>query len=204
MNRFAALSAALLLAACQEAPARGAAAAESRPTAPVVTPVDSVIPIPVALARFRVDIPQALEGLHGGAPSRDSLVSALVGALARRDAPALEALTVGRAEYAYLYYPTTRISKPPYELPPGLAWFRLQEADRKGALRALRTLGGPGLRLLGYSCDGSPADEGENRVWSGCMVDLRKPDGSETRVRLFGAILERAGRFKVLSFENDF
>jgi hypothetical protein len=109
-----------------------------------------------------------------------------------------------RAEYAWLYYPTTLISRPPYELPPALAWFQLQETNRKGALRLLRAFGGRRLELRDHSCAAAPAVEGENRIWTGCTITLAADGGEPTSQRLFAAILERDGRFIFLSFHNDF
>jgi hypothetical protein len=166
--------------------------------------VDSIIPMGEALARFRQGLEEPT-GLGGGADTRDELVSKIVRALEARDTMAFEDLSVSRAEWAWLYFPTNVLSKPPYELPPALAWFQLQEANRKGVLRALRELGGRDLHYRGYRCSPEPAVEGDNRIWTGCVVTLRgNDDGDAVAMKLFSAILERDGRFAVLSYDNDF
>ena len=164
--------------------------------------VDSVIPIPEALDRFRADLEEPT-GLHGPT-SRDSLVRVMIEALRRSDTLAFERMAVNRAEWAWLYYPTTPISKPPYELPPALAWFQLQEGNRKGVLRALREFGGRTLRYDGYECPAVPTTEGENRIWTGCTVTLGRDGEAPVTFRLFASIVERGGHFAFLSYANDF
>ena len=165
--------------------------------------IDSVLPIDVVLDRFREDLPQP-EGLRGGADDRDTLVHLIIDALRTSDTTAFARLAVSRAEWAWLYYPTNVLARPPYELPPALAWFQLQEGNRKGVLRALRELGGHTLDYRGYRCDAEPVREGENHLWTGCTVTLGRDGAEPVTLRLFSSILERDGRFAVLSYANDF
>jgi len=164
--------------------------------------VDSVIPIPVALERFRQDLREPA-GLHGP-ENRDALVSQVVDALRNSDTLAFERLAVNRAEWAWLYYPTNQLAEPPYELPPALAWFQLQETNRTGVFRALREFGGRPLRFDGYECAAEPTVEGENRIWTRCTVMLTFDGEAPISIRLFSAILERGGHFAILSYANDF
>jgi len=164
--------------------------------------VDSVIPIDVALERFRKDLTKP-DGLGGGAGHRDTLVRRVIDALQANDTLAFERLAVNRAEWAWLFYPTNVLAKPPYELPPALAWFQLQGGNRKGVLRALRELGGHKLDYRGYRCNPEPTVEGQNRIWIGCTVTLGRDGGAPVAIQLFSAILERDGRFAVLSYAND-
>jgi hypothetical protein len=165
--------------------------------------IDSVLPMDVMLARFRKDLPEPT-ALHGALESRDTLVRRVVSALEANDTLAFAQLAVNAAEWAWLFFPTDLLSRPPYELPPGLAWFQLQETNRQGVFRALRTFGGQQLEYRGYECAEQPTVEGQNRIWIGCRVLLAR-DGAETApVRLFSAILERGNRFLVLSYANDF
>jgi hypothetical protein len=201
-GRTGLLFAAALLssAGCRKDSPPSAAAAQPPASTGVV---DSVIPIDVALSRFRAGLAKP-ERLHSNVMSRDELVRRVVVALSTGDTTAVEQVALNRAEYAWLYYPSTTIAKPPYELPPGLAWFQLQEKNRKGALRALRELGGHRVKLLGYQCGTQPVLEGDNRLWTRCTVRMTRDGAAPVSVRLFGAIIERGGRFEVLSYENDF
>jgi hypothetical protein len=165
--------------------------------------IDSVLPMDVMLTRFRQDLPRPAE-LHGGLENRDSLVARVIAALEASDTVAFERLAVNRGEWAWLYFPTDVLARPPYELPPSLAWFQLQEANRQGVLRALRELGGHRLDYRGYQCDAEPTIEDANRIWTGCIVTLARDGATAAPLRLFSAILEREGRFLVLSYANDF
>ena len=167
------------------------------------TVVDSVLPMPVMLERFRADIPVAPDSLRNGASSPEALVGEVLRRVEASDTLGLERLAVDRAEFAYLYYESSPLSRPPYELPPAVMWFRQQQENRIGALRLLRELGGRPLGPWVLVCEEAPVTQGENRVWSGCRVRVG-PGESSRDLRLFGAILERDGRFKVLSFGNDY
>ena len=190
-----ALSALVALAACGERPATDTGQAVH---------IDSVFPIEEEIRRFRADLPGAPAGLEAGAStSRDALVARFVKAIETLDTAAVREMVMSRAEFAYLYYPFTRFAKPPQELSPALVWFQIRQNSEKGIGRAFRTFGGRGLGFAGYRCPEPPAIEEVNRLWEGCVLRLRGPDGSESETRLFGTILERDGRFKFLSYAND-
>ena len=197
---------ALLLVACGRSGPETAEAMAAAPSAqPDAAPirVDSILPMDVALERFRADLREPTR-LTSGAGTRDALVRDVIVALAASDTAALARLAVDRAEWAWLYFPTSPVAKPPYELPPGLAWMQLREGSRKGALRALRELGGHRLDLRDYTCAEAPRAEGDNRLWTGCRVTLSRDGAEAVTLSLFGAILERDGHFAILSFTNDF
>lgn len=198
-----AVGALLAASACKDRPESAAAAAPAAPETSSPGVVDSVFPMPVMLERFRQGLVEATR-LEHGTTSRDALVGDVVAALQASDTARFEALAVNVAEFAWLYFPTTSIAKPPYELPPALAWFRLQEGNRKGVFRALRELGGHRLELKSYRCGEEPAVEGTNRIWTGCALTLARDGAAPVSVRLFDSILERDGRFAILSYANDF
>jgi hypothetical protein len=165
--------------------------------------VDSVVPIPVALERFRADLGPPPARLTGGMESAEAVARAIVGLVEAEDTLGFEAIALDRAEFAYLYYESSPLSRAPYELPPALMWFQLQQGNRTAVLRLLRELGGKRLDFEALACDPTPTDLGANLLWGGCRVRLRV-DGDPRELRLFGALLERDGALKVLSFANDF
>jgi hypothetical protein len=173
-------------------PARGAAASAH---------VDSLLPRDEELRRFRLDLSEPL-ALSGGARSRDALVQAYVRALEASDTATLAALTITRAEFAYLYYPTTPQARPPYDLSPGLLWFMLQQGSHSGLVHALEERGGRSLGFLGVRCDSTPSREGLNTVWGPCLIRRLQAEGDTVEERLFGLIVGRAGRYKLLSLAN--
>lgn len=199
---LALLAAAALAAACSpgapDAPAQA-------PADTIRTIVDSIFPIEEEIRRFR----STLEGdpptaLSGGSASRDGLVERFVTALEEADTAAFRDMLLTRAEFAYLYYPHTRFVRPPYELSPALLWFQMENGTSRGFHRMMQRMAGRPTHAAGYSCPGAPLEEGPNRIWEECVVQLRPPDGEGQDFRLFGSILEHGGVYKFVSYTNGF
>jgi hypothetical protein len=163
--------------------------------------VDSIVPRAEALRRFQEGLPRP-DSLQGGAPSRDSLVHQFVRALERQDTTALRALLLNKAEFAYLYYPTSAQGLPPYDLSPGLMWFMTEGRSEKGIRHALEQFGGRPLQSTGYVCASKPAIEGENRLWGPCEIRRVQAPGDTVTDRMFGLVIERGGRWKFVSYAN--
>lgn len=193
--------AASVAAGCDRAAEAGARPAKV--VAAPVTKIDSILPPGEPLRRFQAELPVVTE-LADAPRGRDKLVSEFVGALERADTDALAKLLVSKAEYAFLYYPSSVYSRKPYELPPDVAWLLSEQNSQKGATRLLRRLSGRDLHFDRYAC-GASAREQENVFWRDCELSYVDP-ASSVRVtrRLFGAIMLREGRYKFLSYANDF
>lgn len=165
--------------------------------------MDSVLPGAEALERFQRGLPRVSK-LEGAAPSRDDLVRHFIAALESGDSAELARLHVSRAEYAFLYYPTSVYTRKPYELSPDIAWLLSEQNSRKGRDRILRRLAGKRLALRGYEC-GPAVREGKNQFWRSCRVEYTDPTaGQRVTKKLFGPIIEREGSYKLLSYSNDF
>jgi hypothetical protein len=165
------------------------------------TTVDTVVPIDTALARFRQGLEEPAE-LEPAAMSLDDLIGRVVGGLERNDTAGLAALAITRSEFAYLYYPTVPEARPPYELAPGLFWFMIEGNSTRGLRTALAERGGAPLQYVGYRCTGEPRHQGENTIWPLCVVRRLQAPGDTVEERLFGPILQRGGRFKLVTFAN--
>jgi len=155
-----------------------------------------------SLRRFRETL-FSVDSLAPTFESREKVAGAFVAAIAANDGRGVIRTLMTRAEFAWLYYPGNPISRPPYELPAGIAWFELEGNSLAGVRRALATYGGRPVVFRDLECSGTPVLQGANRLWNGCIVLLGQEDGSDTAVRMFGSILERHGRFKLLSAAND-
>ena len=195
VRRARAAAALALLAGCD----RPAAAPSGAPAGPKV--IGELVPIDEQLRQFQAGVAR-VDTLSGGAPAREALVRRFVAALEARDTAALRAMHLSRAEYAYLYYPTAAVARPPQQLDPETAWLLLTLESDKGVRRAIARLGGRPLGYTGHACAESPAAEGENRLWQGCAVRWRAPGGAPDSLSLFGPVLERGGRFKFVSYRN--
>jgi hypothetical protein len=153
------------------------------------------------LRTFRATLGAPAETLVGGSLSADALVHRWVRAVQAADTVELRRMAVTPAEFAYLYYPSSPIARPPYDLSPELMWLQLESNSGKGLRDVLRKRGGEALHVLAFECD-APEAQGPNRVHAGCRVLRRGAQGDTTAERLFGAILERDDRFKFLSYSS--
>jgi hypothetical protein len=166
--------------------------------------IDSILPIQEQLRRFRADLPDTLRDFEGGESSRDALVRSFARSLEVSDTAALLRLTISRAEFAWLVYPDSPLSERPYQQAPDVAWMRHAAASGAGLGRLLDRLGGMELRLQSWSCLDEPGEEGANTVWRDCGVRFGTTQVRQQTLRLFSSIIERNGRFKILSYANDF
>jgi hypothetical protein len=156
-----------------------------------------------ALAAFRAGL-NAPDSLRGGAPTRDALIARFMQAVEGADTTAIRAMVLDRAEFAYLYYPTSPYTKSPTVQEAPLAWFLLVQNSQIGITRVFNRMAGSPEQYAGHRCDPEPSMEGANRFWRACVVDLRTDRGELETRRLFGSIIEREGRFKFFSYANDF
>ena len=182
-----------LLAACPPAD-RAAVRAEEA--------VDSARSREEALAQFRTGLPE-VTALDGGAESRDALFAAVVRGIETGDSTALASLVLSRAEYAWLYYPTSAQGLPPYDLAPGLYWFMLEGRNRQGISFLLRERAGKPLRVVGYECGPTVTTEGANHLHGPCVIRRLQAPGDTVTERFFSQIIERDGRFKVVAYYGD-
>ncbi len=164
--------------------------------------VDSIFPMDEELRRFRVGM-DSIDTFLGGVDSRDELVETFVNALARADTLGLAALAMTPSEFAWLYFPHSMYMEPPYQLPPGMVWFQLQNRSSRGLNRALSRLGGQTLYYTGYRCPDEGEPYGEGWIWHGCTLLGKLPTGEDVEQRLFGSIFEWRGRYRLVSFSNE-
>ena len=163
--------------------------------------VDSVFPPEEAMRRFRENLP-VVSALKNAEPTRDSLVRRFVRAVERSDTTALRRMVMTRAEFAHLYFPTSPHARPPAQQPPALVWFLHTQNSEKGVSRALDRYGGRPIGVRGYTCASPARVEAGNTIWDDCRLHIGT--GADTAsIRLFGGVIERAGRFKILSYAND-
>ena len=165
--------------------------------------VDSILPVEEYNRRFRAGLAVA-HALDGGAGSRDQLVRQFVRYVESADTAALVRLTISRAEFAYLIYPESPLSAPPYTQAPELVWMRHAAESGTGLSRLLKRLGGAPLGFRSWSCGRPALREGSNRLWKDCTVTFSPPGGTTQTLRLFASMLERNGRVKILSYANAF
>lgn len=193
---------AVLIAACAK-PAPQTASADSTPWRKPGDKIDSILPMEEYLRRFRIglDTPTALTG---GAASRDDVARAFLAAVQAQDTVAVKQLLVSRAEFAWLIFPDHKYAAPPYELDPAIFWGQMGSESAKGVGRLFRRFGGKALAFRSLECsrDTVQMRQGPATLWGSCVTHYRAND-STVALRIFGTIIERDGRFKLLSAAND-
>ncbi len=193
------MSLCLAVASCR--PTERQLHAEASP--PTVThTVDSILPIAEHLRRFREGVP-SVDTLAHAAESTVELVNRVLAATTMRDTAALLRLGLSKAEYGWLYYPHHIYTDPPYELDPGTFWMMIQGNNSKGLERLLRYRGGFQLKRKALNCKPSTAVRPPLREWNQCELVL-VVDGQEQKEQLFGSIVEIDGRYKLVSYANQF
>jgi hypothetical protein len=196
-----------LLGACHSARAERSAGPGADAAHPWRQPgdkIDSILPMPVYLERFRDGLKQPT-GLTGGPAGRRALATAFLAGVSSSDTASLRGLLLSRAEFAWRFFPEHRYSRPPYELDPEVFWLQLRNESVKGLGRVLQRYGGHPLVLKDLECvrDTVQLVEGTGALWSNCI--LRFADGGrEEKRRLFGSIFEDDGRARLVSFANEF
>lgn len=166
--------------------------------------IDSVRPISVELDRFRADLGPAPTALTGGAGSLDGLIARFATAVEANDTTALQRMQISAAEFAWLIYPSSPFTQPPYQQAPQVVWMQLRVRGDVGLHRLLARRGGSPLAIVGHGCDPRPELEGENRIWKHCAVRTVRAPADTATERLFGVVLERGGQFKFASYQNQY
>lgn len=167
--------------------------------------VDSILPVEETMRRFRAAIGGArVTAFTGSSPSREALVRRFINALAVSDSADLGAIALNAREFIDLVYPESPYTHPPYRQSPALVWNQIQNPSASGLTRLVRRLGNQPLRYVDHRCDADPDRQGRNLIWTNCIVRLGSSNEPPTSHRLFGSIIQRNGRFKIVSYKNQF
>jgi hypothetical protein len=167
--------------------------------------IDSILPVEEELRRFRTAIGgRPVTAFSGASGSREALVRRFMKALAADDTVDLRAMALNAREFADLVYPESPYTHPPYRQSPALVWNQIQNPSAAGFTRLVRRLANQPLQYVNHKCDARPDRQGHNLIWTNCSVLLRVANGATESHRLFGSIIERDGRFKIVSFTNEF
>jgi len=164
--------------------------------------VDSILPIPEQLDRFRKTVADRPDTLRHASASVNALVTRWTLAVASNDTAALNAMLLDRAEFAWLYYPGSKMSLPPYEAPPQLLWGQMLATSEEGAQNILKKFSARSFKIGSVKCPNPPVTEGANRLHEGCLVQLERPNARAVEGSYFGTVIERDGRFKFVSYAS--
>ncbi|MDQ8164358.1 MAG: hypothetical protein P3A28_01190 [Gemmatimonadota bacterium] len=189
-------------AACGGGDSLGSDTTSGDSAAPVLNRVDSALTLAEHLRRFREAVGPNPDTLRNAASSVHSLAVRWADAITAQDTGALVAMSLDRAEFAWLVFPDMPMAKPPYEMPPGLLWSQLTGNSDEGLRKALERFEGRRVTVTSAACPTPPEPEGPNLLRQGCVLTLRVDGAPLPAERYFGSIVERDGRFKLVSHAN--
>lgn len=183
--------------------ADAAVAAQAPVEAPREAVVDSSHPPAEQLRRFRATAGEPVARLAGGATTREELVRRFIRAVEHQDTAALRELVLTRVEFAYIYYADSPLGHGATRMDPAVAWFLIQQNSEKGITRVLRRFGGRPIDYRGHDCPSAVRMQSRIRIREQCTLRVGA-DSVTSSASWFGAILELDGRFKFVSYANDF
>ena len=138
--------------------------------------------------------------LAGTHPSPEALAEAVLAAFRRGAVDDLRALALTEQEFRDHVWPALPASRRERNMPFEFVWGRLHQNSEAHLRQTLGRFGGRSLTLIRVEFTGESTAYGRVRVHRGTRLVLRDPAGREQASRLFGAVVEEDGRFKVFSF----
>jgi hypothetical protein len=173
-------------------------------------PGASTSPLPLALPVAALVLAVALAGcgqrvtLEHTLDSPTAVARAVLDALNRRDVAALERFSVTEDEFRRLVWPKQPAARPGRNIPWDYVWRDLAGKSRiQVRARAREWPVERGFTLVEVGFRGDTTDYEAYRIFRESQVTLRDRDGALTRTRMFGALIEQRGRFKVFSYVVD-
>lgn len=141
--------------------------------------------------------------LPGAAPSAERLAQAVLDAVAARDEAALRRLALDEQEFRQHVWPDLPASRPERNLSFSYVWGDLRTKSNTGLETVLREYGGRRFELERIRFTGATTQYQTSMVHRESRLDVRGPEGTPETIQLFGAVIERAGGFKVFSYVVD-
>ena len=133
--------------------------------------------------------------------SADALATAVLDALAAADEPRLARLALSEEELRDTVWPKLPASRDDVGMPWNYFWREHAQRNAGYLKTALAKHGGKGYHLAAVSFDGSTTYD-DVTIHREPALDLRTASGPQ-RLRLFGSMAERGGRWKLYSFVVD-
>jgi hypothetical protein len=134
--------------------------------------------------------------------SAETLAQAVLDALARRDRPALEALALDEREFRDHVWPELPAARPERNLPFSYVWGDLRQKSALALSSTLASSDGQRYELVAVRFS-RQTPYPSYVVFHDSLFRIRRPDGTETDVRVCGSMLSKSGRWKVFSYVVD-
>jgi hypothetical protein len=162
--------------------------------------------IPMACQKYERPVePSAvtIKELSGGSSSLDSLMMNLVTALNTSDTEKLRLLFITEAEHNQLLGPEFKLHYPSVNsdnLP--VLWENLNLKSEKGFVKLIGNYSGKNYQFVSVRFETSDEKYDSYILHQGTVVILRDAGQKETELRLLGSVVERNGKFKILSVKG--
>jgi hypothetical protein len=136
--------------------------------------------------------------------SPEAVARAVLQGLEARDINALKALAVTEHEFRKMVWPKLPAATPGRNIPWDYVWNDLHgKSNMQLQARVNEWPGHVEGSVAKVEFVGETTDYETFRVRRKSVVVLRSPAGSESRHRIFGSLIEEAGRYKVFSYVVD-
>ena len=135
--------------------------------------------------------------------SPEALARAVLEAMERRDAGALNALALSESEFREHVWPELPAARPERNLPFSYVWGDLHQKSDAGLRQTLARHGGAKYVLAAIRFKGETTEYQSYRVHRQSEVTLRDAQNREQNARLFGSVIEKDGRYKVFSYVTE-
>ena len=142
-------------------------------------------------------------GLANAHPTPEALASAVLSALERQDAGALQALALTEQEFRDHIWPELPAARPERNLPFSYVWGDLHQKSEAALTNAIAGHGARPYTLLGVTFAGETTRYPSYEVHRESVMRVRRADGGEEGLRLFGSAVHKDGAWKVFSYIVD-
>jgi len=135
--------------------------------------------------------------------SAEEVAEVFLDALAGNDFDRMRAMALSEEEFADVVWPELPSSRPNRNLPLDYAWRDLNQKSTRSLRRISRDRGGKRFRLERVDFLEETTEYTTFSVHREASLTVIDEEGVRRRLRLFGSMIERGGRWKLFSFVND-
>jgi hypothetical protein len=155
---------------------------------------------PATKVSYTRDSGRALERRDFASPA--DLGRAVVEGLNANDPEALYRLLVSKQEYTGELWPAFPASDPKFNFTPEFAWSNLYKKCVIGIEKRTARHGGKNLSFSGIRFDRPTEAYNGFRLHRGTVLTVRNPDGKEGELKFLGSVVEKGGRYRLLSYDD--
>jgi hypothetical protein len=141
-----------------------------------------------------------VQPLADSSPSAEALAEAVLTAIEKGDVDALHALALSKTEFEEHVWPELPAAQPKRNLSVGYVWGDLSVKSNLTLTKTLSAHGGKRYTLQSMRFLGRTTPYASYVVHRESELTVRDENGKERRLRLFGSVLEKQGRYKVFSY----